>query len=126
MTFEEAVADPKRPLSLTPREWMYSVEASIAEEEELIEKTAKRIAKKENKAEPTETGLEKIDLGIDQMVEGVSLTMSGIQDSRMVDLPPKIRKAIEKIKDLLETAISPYLADIIEVSDSLEAAEEDN
>ena len=33
MTFEEAVADPKRPLSLTPREWMYSVEASIAEEE---------------------------------------------------------------------------------------------
>jgi len=119
MTFEEAVMDPNRPLSLTPREWMYSVEASLAEENELVDKVASRIAKEEDKPEP-ETGLEKIDMGIDQMVQGVRLVQSGIQDSRMVDLEPKTRKAIEKIKDLLETAIAPYLADIINYSDTME------
>lgn len=124
MTFDEAVMDPNRPLSLTPREWMYSVEAKLAEEEELIENAAKRIAKEQSKPEPTETGLEKIDMGIDQMISGVQLVMSGIQDSRMTDLDPKTRKVIEKIKDLMETAISPYLADIINQSDSLEAKED--
>lgn len=124
MTFDEAVMDPNRPLSLTPREWIYSVEAKLAEEEELIENTAKRIAKEQSKPEPTETGLEKIDMGIDQMIAGVQLVMSGIQDSRMADLDPKTRKVIEKIKDLMETAISPYLADIIGQSDSLEAKED--
>ena len=119
MTFEEAVMDPNRPLSLTPREWMYSVEASLAEENELVDKVASRIAKEEDKPEP-ETGLEKIDMGIDQMVQGVRLVQSGIQDSRMVDLEPNTRKAIEKIKDLLETAIAPYLADIINYSDTME------
>ena len=119
MTFEEAVMDPNRPLSLTPREWMYSVEASLAEENELVDKVASRIAKEEDKPEP-ETGLEKIDMGIDQMVQGVRLVQSGIQDSRMVDLEPKTRKAVEKIKDLLETAIAPYLADIINYSDTME------
>ena len=124
MTFDEAVMDPNRPLSLTPREWMYSVEAKIAEEEELIENTAKRIAKEQSQPEPTETGLEKIDMGIDQMIVGVQLIMSGIQDARMTDLDPKTRKVVEKIKDIMETAISPYLADIVVQSDSLEAKED--
>ena len=120
MTFEEAVFDPQRPLSLTPREWMYSVEASLAEEEELTDKAAIRIAKQEEKPEPSDTGLEKVDMGIDQLVQGVELITSGLQDSRMVDLDPKTRKVLEKIKDLVETAISPYLVDIIKESDSLD------
>lgn len=120
MTFEEAVFDPQRPLSLTPREWMYSVEASLAEEEELTDKAAMRIAKQEEKPEPSDTGLEKVDMGIDQLVQGVELITSGLQDSRMVDLDPKTRKVLEKIKDLVETAISPYLVDIIKESDSLD------
>lgn len=120
MTFEEAIFDPQRPLSLTPREWMYSVEASLAEEEELTDKAAIRIAKQEEKPEPSDTGLEKVDMGIDQLVQGVELITSGLQDSRMVDLDPKTRRVLEKIKDLVETAISPYLVDIIKESDSLD------
>lgn len=123
MTFDEAIMDPNRPLSLTPREWMYSVDAALAEEEELTDKVALRIAKQEERPVPSDTGLEKIDMGIDQLVQGVELIMNGLQDARMVDLDPKSRKAIEKIKDLVETAISPYLADIIKASDSLELEE---
>ncbi len=119
MTFEEAIMDPNRPLSLTPREWMYSVEASLAEEDELVSKAALRIAKEESAPEP-ETGLEKIDMGIDQMVQAVQLIQSGIQDARMTDMESATRRAVEKIRDLLETAVAPYLADMITCSDSLE------
>lgn len=124
MTFEEAIMDPQRPLSLTPREWMCSVEASLAEEEELTDKAAIRIAKQEERPVPSDTGLEKVDMGIDQLVQGVELIMSGLQDARMSDLDPKTRRVMEKIKDLIETAISPYLVDIIKASDSLELDED--
>lgn len=124
MTFEEAIMDPQRPLSLTPREWMCSVEASLAEEEELTDKVAIRIAKQEERPVPSDTGLEKVDMGIDQLVQGVELIMSGLQDARMSDLDPKTRRVMEKIKDLIETAISPYLVDIIKASDSLELDED--
>lgn len=124
MTFEEAIMDPQRPLSLTPREWMCSVEASLAEEEELTDKAAIRIAKQEERPVPSDTGLEKVDMGIDQLVQGVELIMSGLQDARMTDLDPKTRRVMEKIKDLVETAISPYLVDMIKASDSLELDED--
>jgi len=124
MTFEEAIMDPQRPLSLTPREWMCSVEAALAEEEELTDKAAIRIAKQEERPVPSDTGLEKVDMGIDQLVQGVELIMSGLQDARMTDLDPKTRRVMEKIKDLVETAISPYLVDMIKASDSLELDED--
>lgn len=122
MTFEEAAQDPRRPLSLTPREWMYSVEASLAEEEELVEKGAKRIASEQNTSLPSRsgTGIEKIDLGIDQMVQAVQVIQSGLMESRMADLLPAERRAIETIRDIIETAIEPYLLDIIRASDSIE------
>lgn len=124
MTFDEAIFDPKRPLSLTPREWMYSVEAAVAEEEDLTEKAARRIASQEGLPEPSEGGLEKIDMGIDLLVQGTEIINSGLQDARMADLDPKSRKVTEKIKDLIETAIAPYLVDIINASDSLEKEED--
>lgn len=124
MTFDEAIFDPKRPLSLTPREWMYSVEAAVAEEEDLTEKAARRIASQEGLPEPSKGGLEKIDMGIDLLVQGTEIINSGLQDARMADLDPKSRKVTEKIKDLIETAIAPYLVDIINASDSLEKEED--
>lgn len=124
MTFEEAIADPNRPLSLTPREWMYAVEADLAEEAANVEGTAKRLAAAKEPSAPAGTGFEKIDLGIDQLVSGCQLVSAGILDSRMADLPPASRRAVEQIKDLLETAIAPYLADIIRLSDSVDGEDD--
>lgn len=138
MTFEEAAMDPRRPLSLTPREWMYSVEATLAEENELTDGVASRLLSAKKAAPPKEgettagspiaedsgTGLEKIDMGIDQLVQGCKLIESGLLDARMADLKPTARKAVETIRDLLETAIEPYLVDIINASDSLDEEEE--
>ena len=121
MTFNEAVSDPRRPLSLTPREWMYAVEAELAQENDLVDKTVSRIATaQDTPPEDSGTGIEKIDMGIDMMVEAVKLMNSGILDANMADLDPKVRTAVEKIRDLLETAIEPYLMDIVKLSDSMD------
>ena len=66
------------------------------------------------------TGMEKIDLGIDQMVQAAQMMQSGLQEARMADLSPAERKCIETIRDLLETAIEPYLLDMIRASDDME------
>ena len=104
MTFEEAAKDPRRPLSLSPLEWMYSVEAKLNEEEELTERAAKRIAaaKKENKDENKDdalpedsgTGVEKIDIGIDQLVSGCKIIDAGLREATFIDMEPKMRKHI--------------------------------
>jgi len=126
MNLNEAIQDPKRPLSITPKEWMMSVEANLAEEEELTKNTAKRIyaAKKKDDAPKQKdymiSGIETIDMGIDQMVQGAKLTYSGFDDTKKADLRPNIREAVEKIKELMETAIIPYLKDITELSDQFE------
>lgn len=128
MTFEEAVRDSRRPLSLTPREWMYSVEASLAEEEQLVDKTMKRLSAKKDDVSETErkdsgTGMEKIDMGLDQMVEGVKLMARGLLEAKMADMRPGMRKVVDEIGELLETAIEPYLVDMVKLSDSLDGAE---
>ena len=43
MTLQEAMVDPNRPLSMTPREWMQYEEAKEQEEVEDIDQTAKGI-----------------------------------------------------------------------------------
>lgn len=122
MTFEEAARDPSRPLSLTPREWMYSVEAKLAEIEEATTQTARRIAAETPAAYPKggETGLEKVDMGLDMLVQGCNLMSSGLDDVEEADLLPEQRRAVRQLKDLLETAIVPYLQDMLKESETLD------
>ena len=102
MTLNDAIFDPKRPLSITPSEWMMSVEASLAEEEELTKKSVQRIAKKEksNSAPQKDfmlSGIQTIDIGIDQIVQGIKIVYSGLEDTNKADLKPAFRKAVSKI-----------------------------
>lgn len=127
MTLNEAIQDPKRPLSINPMEWMLAVEADLAEEEELTKKVAERIAtqnKKNNDTVPQKdlviTGIETIDMGIDQIIQGIKLVYSGIENSDRADMKPKLRKTVNEIKDLMDTAVVPYMKDVAELSDSFE------
>lgn len=131
MTLNEAIQDPKRPLSINPMEWMLAVEADLAEEEELTKKVAERIATKDKKNNDTIpqkdlviTGIETIDMGIDQIVQGIKLVYSGIENSDRADMKPKLRKTVNEIKDLMDTAVVPYMKDVVELSDSFEEDED--
>ena len=120
MTFEEACADPKRPLSISPRDWMLSVEAELHEEEQLTTEVAKRLEGESPEYKDRGNGMERIDLGIDQMAQGCRLVASGLRASKMLDLPPEVRRAMDRIEELLRGAIEPYLLEMIEVSESIE------
>ena len=122
MTFEEAARDPKRPLSLTPREWMYSVESHLAELDEATTQTARRIASESPQAYPKggETGLEKVDMGLDMLVQGCNLIDAGLADGEEADLLPRQRQAMRRLRELLETAVVPYVSDMVGLSDSLD------
>lgn len=132
MTLNEAIQDPKRPLSINPMEWMMAVEADLAEDEELTTKVAERIAAKKSKKSDEEepkkdlaiTGIETIDMGIDQIIQGIKLVYSGLSDSDKANMTPKLRKAVNGIKDLMDTAIVPYMKDVVELSDSFEEDED--
>lgn len=131
MTLNEAIQDPKRPLSINPMEWMLAVEADLAEEEELTKKVAERIAtqnKKNDNVVPQKdlsiTGVETIDMGIDQIIQGIKLVYSGIENSDRADMKPKLRKTVNEIKDLMNTAVVPYMKDVVELSDSFEEDED--
>lgn len=131
MTLNEAIQDPKRPLSINPMEWMLAVEADLAEEEELTKKVAERIATQNKKNDNVVsqkdlsiTGVETIDMGIDQIIQGIKLVYSGIENSDRADMKPKLRKTVNEIKDLMDTAVVPYMKDVAELSDSFEEDED--
>lgn len=122
MTLEEAIKDPKRPLSISPRDWALSVEAELAEEEELIDKSAKRIASEQKEIEfrpSKESGWEKIDIGIDQIIQGCQILEKGIWEAGMKNLSPEYRGVLDSIKDTFQSAIVPYMADIIREADKI-------
>ena len=120
MTFQQAALDPNRPLSITPREWMYAVQAQMAKEKQLVDNTVIRLAAQQNKDIKSIDGLEKIEMGIDQIVEGIKIVSQGLLDAQIANLNPKEREIVNKVKDLIETAVSPYTVDIIEQLDKLE------
>ena len=66
------------------------------------------------------SGIQTIDIGIDQIVQGIKIVYSGLEDTNKADLKPTFRKAVSKIKDLMDTAIVPYMKDIVNCSDELE------
>lgn len=124
MTFQEAALDPNRPLSITPREWMYAVEAQMAKEKDLVDNTIVRLASEQETDIKSIDGLEKIEMGVDQIVEGIKIVNQGILDSEIANLSPDERAIVNKVKDLIETALSPYTVDVIEELDKLESEDE--
>lgn len=119
-----AISDPNRPLSIPPREWMASVQASLAEDTDLTDNVIKRITReKSDGKDHTPTDVEVIDMGIDQIIQGIRIVYEGLKQAERIDVSPQMREAINKIKDLMDTAVTPYMKDICDLSDKFE---EDN
>lgn len=122
MTIEEAIKDPKRPLSISPRDWALSMDAELEEENELIEKSSERIASEQKEAtfsHSKESGWEKIDIGIDQIIQGCQILEKGIWEANMKNLSPECRSILDAIKDIFQSAIVPYMADIVQESEKI-------
>ena len=118
MTLQEAMADPNRPLSMTPREWMQYEEAKEQEEVENIDQTAKEIYAEEEGVSEEQTDLEfgseeKLEIGIEQMVLGCRIAIRALNELSRKDVSIKDRKAYDGISEIVNHAIAPYLADMM-------------
>lgn len=118
MTLQEAMVDPNRPLSMTPREWMQYEEAKEQEEVENIDQTAKEIyAEEEGFSEEqvdSEFGSEeKLEVGIEQMVLGCRIAIRALNELSRKDVSIRDRKAYDGISEIVNRAIAPYLADMM-------------
>ena len=123
MTLPEAIHDPKRPLSVSPFDWMNRATES------LDSKPAELTAKKKQEApiaiaEPDEQALSDLDTGIDSIVSGIQMVYEALKQANLADVKPDARKVFDGVKDLMDTAVAPYMADVIKLMDGLEAPPE--
>ena len=121
MTLQEAIKDKDRPLSMTPEQWMHYVQADEKEDEILIQGQVKRIvASQQNDEAPIDPSSdEKLDIGIEQMILGCRISMKSLQELQRINLTPDQRKVYIQIKRLIDNAIAPYLADILQARKGL-------
>ena len=115
---QEAMVDPNRPLSMTPREWMQYEEAKEQEEVENIDQTAKEIYAEEEGVSEEQTDLEfgseeKLEIGIEQMVLGCRIAIRALNELSRKDVSIRDRKAYDGISEIVNRAIAPYLADMM-------------
>ena len=118
MTLQEAMADPNRPLSMTPREWMQYEEAKEQEEVENIDQTAKGIYAEEEGIPEEQTDSEfgaeeKLEVGMEQMVLGCRIAIRALNELSRKDVSIRDRKAYDGISEIVNRAIAPYLADMM-------------
>ena len=118
MTLQEAMVDPNRPLSMTPREWMQYEEAKEQEEVENIDQTAKEIYAEEEgipeeQADSEFGAEEKLEVGMEQMVLGCRIAIRALNELSRKDVSIKDRKAYDGISEIVNHAIAPYLADMM-------------
>lgn len=122
MTLEQSINDKNRPLSVSPFEWMQYKEANEKEDEDLLDGEAKRIIAEQNNINPDEVNVspeQKLDIGIEQMILGCRMVNRTLLELNRKDVSIKQRNAYKTIKDLMDNAISPYLADILKERNNL-------
>ena len=118
MTFQEAIKDPNRPLSMTPQEWMQYEEAKEAEEVEVVDQTSKQLYVQEmevpeEQADEEFDAVAKLEIGIEQMVLGCRIALRALNELGRQDVSKEDRKAYDGMAEIVNFAIAPYLADMM-------------
>ena len=85
----------------------------MSEMETRIAKMTDRVAKKEDEGE-SDTPLEMVDQAIDTMIAAAMVIEKYLPDVKTDNVPQKA--AVDTIKELMDEAIAPYLADIAQAA----------
>lgn len=109
MTFQEAVADPNRPLNVSPKDWMQQAKQM----EELLEETIVYPEEAE-KTISEENAFGTIDIGVDYIVQGVQTVLKGLQIANKIDLGIEERNSIKLIEENIKGGVLPYAIDVAE------------
>ena len=113
----DAMNDPNRPLTIDPNTWLMQMKGRRGRLDQIVSEDI-RVAQAEPKPESTkkienvEDAAVLIDSGVDNIIAGMKSLEDGL--NALDNLSAEEKKAVEKVQDLLDTAIAPYVSDIIE------------
>lgn len=104
----DAIYDPDRPLNVSPEKWI-----AISKEREKNLENFPMVDDMDV--------LTKIDNSLDGIVQYILLFNEAIEEVDEKKLSPEDVAILYKIKDLMDTGVSPYVSDILIELDKLEA-----
>jgi len=113
MDIKDAINDPKRPLSVSPDRWM----------KEATQRRGSIVAaKKETLPQVTaeEGAMLQIEMSIDSIVATLQALYEAYDKLETQKMNGKEKEVYSKVKDLLDTAIMPYMSDIVNIIDTLD------
>ena len=113
-TLTDAITDPSRPLTKAPCEWV----AEVKQRRGSVRSAGKE--KKDDGANEGETGVAQLDTAVDGIIGGIKDAYASIALLKKTGLSPKEKTVFDKVLDLLDTAVSPYVADIAKELDKLD------
>lgn len=104
----DSIYDPDRPLNVSPERW------AIAKKEK--EKLLESIPVVDDMDPFT-----RLDNSVDGIIQYIMLFYETVDQLSELKLSPNDLAVIYKIKDLMDTGVSPYLSDIVKELDNLES-----
>lgn len=105
----DSIFDPERPLNISPEKW------------DSIKQKREQALKDSYPAVDEMDPLTKLDNALDGIIQYVRLFNASISEIDINQLPADDGARVIKAKDLMDTAIMPYLADIVREIDGLES-----
>ncbi len=117
MDLDEATNDSERPLSVPPDVWL-----------ELKQRRGSIVAKvvesaKVPPASPDEEAMVKVEMSVDAILASLKDLYDNLNYLKGVKLDPSEKEVYDKVLDLVDTAVVPYMTDIVEALDNLDKGE---
>jgi len=117
-TLTDAMIDPSRPLNMSPDRWVAQVKQRRGSVNTETVKTV--VATDSNKVPSNEEEVARIDSAVDSIISGIREAYEALISLKKTELNARERAIFVKVTDLLDTAVSPYVADIVKELDKLE------
>ena len=117
-TLTDAITDPNRPLNMSPDMWVTQVRQRRGSDSVEAVKTASN--EKSNKVLSEEEEVARMDSAVDSIIGGIREAYAALVSLKKTNLNAREREIFAKVTELLDTAVSPYVADIVKELDKLE------
>jgi hypothetical protein len=113
----DAMNDSERPLTVPPDEWVMKMKQRRGSAKSGESKVAVDESKKD---QSDEEKIARVDSAVDGIISGIREFYDALALLKRTKLTPKERSVFTKVTDLLDTAVSPYVSDIVKELDKLE------
>ena len=116
-TLADAITDPDRPLTKSPDEWVTEVRQRRGSASTDVKMAAEEDVQK---TLSDEEEIARVDSAVDSIISGIREFYAALSSLKKTNLTSNEREVFKKVMELLDTAVSPYVSDIVKELDKLE------